>query len=196
MANAPARKPNRNAPPKRKTSPTPVKKTKCNDCGMAGGKHKSLCPRFECTTCHLIGGKHAIKCAQHPDNQPIVPAAPKNDAARSEAAKRGSQAPAGLYFPVDIIEGALEAFQKSINDGDFSGDIQKMTVCEYEEPGAEGGVVKCTNFAMIKKRVKRECPTCERSQKKTLNDLCVGHAINVHGGGHPHHLQTSMDLSK
>jgi hypothetical protein len=140
---------------------------------------------------------HLIDCSKHPNHRPkertaAAAAAP----ARAEAAARKTEsAPAGTFFPVDLLDGALDALQRSFNDGDFAGDTQKQHQCEYEQPDGHGGVVKCSNIAALKKVVTNHCEACERNRKETKLRLCIPHAINVWGGNAPARLQTEMDLT-
>ena len=146
-----------------------VTKIKCDECGRAGGKHTDACP-------------------QNPAG---------NKAARNEAAAKKNEGPAlGTFFKVKVAQTDLDAFVRLINEGFFAGETQNQVQCEFEQPGTEGGIVRCSNIAppaMVKKVV-AHCPTCDRDQKKSVLKLCVGHAILVWGGGHPSSAQTEMEL--
>ena len=123
----------------------------------------------------------------------------ENAAARGEAAARKTErAPIGTFFPVECDLGALEAFQRMVNEGFFAGEKQEQVACEYEEPGSDvaDGVVQCSNISPpgLAQKTVNHCPTCDRDQKKTVLKLCVLHAVKCWGGKHPAHLQTRIDL--
>ena len=151
-----------------------ITKLKCDQCGRAGGKHTEQCPE----NLHVKSdgnGKFA----------------------HDEAAARKTEgAPLGSFFKVKVAQTDLDAFVRLINEGFFAGETQNQVQCEFQQPGAEGGIVRCSNVAppaMVKKVV-AHCPTCDRDQKKSVLRLCVGHACIVWGGGHPSSAQTEMEL--
>lgn len=118
-------------------------------------------------------------------------------AARAEAvAKKTERAPIGTFFSVDVPGAELEAFQRAINEGLFAGDKQSQDVCEFEQPGEEGGSVQCSNVSPpgMTQKVVNHCTQCNRDQKKSVLRLCVLHGAVVWGGKHPHSTQIRMDL--
>lgn len=118
-------------------------------------------------------------------------------AARAEAvAKKTERAPIGRFFPVEVPAAELEAFQRAINEGLFSGEKQSQSVCQFEEPGEEGVVVKCSNISPpgMTQKVVNHCSQCNRDQKKSVVALCVLHGAVVWGGKHPHSTQIRMEL--
>ena len=149
--------------------------------------------KIKCDSCGMAGGKHSPECPQSPAGNQVG----NENAARDEAAARKTEGAAiGTFFKVKVAQTDLDAFVRLINEGFFAGETQNQVQCEFQQPGAEGGIVRCSNVAppaMVKKVV-AHCPTCDRDQKKSVLKLCVGHAILVWGGGHPSSAQTEMEL--
>jgi hypothetical protein len=178
--------------------PAAAKPKKCPQCGVAGAigvgaKHKVTCPDYRCDHCGRTANTHDTECPNHRENQ----AEKGVKAARAEAAARKTErAPVGTFFSVKVDRSEIDALQKIINEGFFSGDSQRQNVCEYEEPGDAGGVTQCSNIAPpgMTQVVKNHCPTCQRDKRESVLRLCVLHAAKCWGGGSPHHLQTAMDL--
>ena len=98
------------------------------------------------------------------------------------------------FPPIELIDGALDALQESVNNGDFSGAKQKQDQCEFEAT-VDGDAVRCPNIVVMKKVVKGHCDACDRDKKTVILKLCIPHAVNVWGGNQPSRLQTEMDFA-
>jgi hypothetical protein len=177
----------------------------CLACKAKKGKeHKDGCPNGECPRCHksyAVG--HEDDCVNHPRNRPGLngstggpietddgePAIVKKGTTPHEPPKRRSKP----YPRIKVLPNALEALQQSYDNGDFSGDKQQQEKCEFESV-IDGESDRCPHVVVSKKTITDTCPTCERKKKENVIRLCLGHAINVLGGGAPHRLQTEMNL--
>jgi len=190
------------------------KKTKCDQCGLVPPKHKGDCPNAQCDECgRMISVGHDVKCSKHlvldgktggvleteVDGKKAKvklgtrPPDPDDDDEDDEEPRGKGDGKRRAFFPIVLLDGALEALQQSYDAGDFSGEKQRQDQCDFEDV-ADGAPALCAHVAVVKKVVKQHCDACDRDQKSTVAKLCLGHAVNVWGGNAPSRLQMEMDL--
>lgn len=92
------------------------------------------------------------------------------------------------FPPISLVEGALEALQRSFDKGDFSGEKQLKETCDYEDTNYGA----CTHIATFVKVIKTKCESCGHSHKEVVEKRCIGHGINTWGANEPSRLQTSL----
>lgn len=179
------------------------KPAKCAECGSAG-KHKTDCPNYACPECKGMPNTtgHAASCSKFASaNGKLSPAKRKRgtvdgkdaviDHTHRELAKADAPQKKRGFPKIAVINGALEALQSQIDDGDFSGDQQQKNLCQFEyvEDGAD---MVCGHVSVLPKVVKKICPTCKHAHKETIERFCLGHSIAVWGGGDTSRLQMEL----